>query len=535
MMATTCVSGAVDWRLLRFLCLLSFLQLISALVHGQKKAVIVGGGPAGLAAALVISNLKEFGEVTILETDLKSSFDPSRAYFYNINKRGQRFTEELNIDLSKRGVGVTAFARQTVPADPNAVFKGEAFSRDMTAEERQQMGTMYWIPRHDLVQLFMDRIVQQNQGPNKIHLCLGSSCKHVEPTEDGRVRVVSVSNNGTQIEISADLCVGADGLSSKVRQSLADGRFGGGWTNSRQPSRNFRMRQWTSPSTGLRIKGLRLQPNFTIPVGDGVNHVPLENKYNYALLSKTTGPTDSLTLTLLPQKNASDARPINICTMPNHDLWKMKDGASMKAYFERAFPRFDWDRVVAPEEWDLFSKTEGSRFPTCQYSPRLHVSSATSGVVLVGDALHAFPPDLGQGVNSALCDVMMLGDCLSDASNNHTTNMSVPKALKQYEKVNGPETRALISLARCGAPFQYNQPSRIMKFRKTMWTINLAIRLLLNKATMGISPKPAILMMMNPKMSFRKVMRRANTLTLIMITFLVSILWRLTPFVKFGF
>jgi 2-polyprenyl-6-methoxyphenol hydroxylase-like FAD-dependent oxidoreductase len=32
----------------------------------------------------------------------------------------------------------------------------------------------------------------------------------------------------------------------------------------------------------------------------------------------------------------------------------------------------------------------------------------TSAVILAGDAVHAFPPDLGQGVNSALEDVYAL-------------------------------------------------------------------------------------------------------------------------------
>ena len=38
-----------------------------------------------------------------------------------------------------------------------------------------------------------------------------------------------------------------------------------------------------------------------------------------------------------------------------------------------------------------------------------------AGVVLVGDAIHAFPPDIGQGVNSALSDVVMLGEALDGA------------------------------------------------------------------------------------------------------------------------
>mmetsp|Transcript_14110 Transcript_14110/g.21546 ORF Transcript_14110/g.21546 Transcript_14110/m.21546 type:complete len:104 (+) Transcript_14110:1127-1438(+) len=91
-------------------------------------------------------------------------------------------------------------------------------------------------------------------------------------------------------------------------------------------------------------------------------------------------------------------------------------------------------------------------------------SSSGSGVVLVGDALHSFPPDLGQGVNTALCDVVALKECLEGAiTNNNNDNTSslafLPKALEDYEERNGPETRSLIQLARCGAPYQYDQSS----------------------------------------------------------------------------
>jgi len=141
------------------------------------------------------------------------------------------------------------------------------------------------------------------------------------------------------------------------------------------------------------------------------------------------------------------------------------------------------------------------------------MASAAVAGSLVGDALHAFPPDLGQGVNSALCDVLALGDCFKDDPDDTVT---IPMALKRYERKNGPETRALVALARCGAPYQYNQPSLLMRFGKTLWTVNVAFRLLLNKITGGVSPKPAVIQMMNPSLSFRQIMRRANTLTVLL-------------------
>jgi len=42
----------------------------------------------------------------------------------------------------------------------------------------------------------------------------------------------------------------------------------GCWT-AQNPSKQFGLRKYITPSTGLRTKGLRLKPNFTIPMGIG--------------------------------------------------------------------------------------------------------------------------------------------------------------------------------------------------------------------------------------------------------------------------
>ena len=55
--------------------------------------------------------------------------------------------------------------------------------------------------------------------------------------------------------------------------------------------------------------------------------------------------------------------------------------------------------LVAEEEWQRFAESEGSRFPLCQYTSGAAAHDGECGVALVGDALHAFPPDIGQGVH----------------------------------------------------------------------------------------------------------------------------------------
>lgn len=512
-----------------------------------KIAVVVGGGPGGLASALVLSKVRKpgnvhetfFERIIVLDEASKASYDTTRSYFFNINRRGQKFTDTFNIDLSKRGTPATEFATQYVPPDPKDVFDGTKPSVQlMTDKEKENLGTMYWIPRHDLIELITDEICAQSEEENNsnaiIELRRGIRCQFIEPTEDCLIKIV-IGDRSTEKSndfIVADMCVGADGISSKVRQSLEDGRFvPEKWLNAKNPSKKFGLKKYVSPSTGLRIKGLRINSKFSIPKGgteaDNASKVPIETRYSYVLQSTTRGPTDSLKLSIFPQNDpdSTSGRPINIITLPDHDLWdptkiRTDDGGrSVKAYFEKVHPRFDWDEVVAEDEWERFASAKGSKFPPCQYTPSMYVSSNLSpdnsdgvdseedcgaGVVLIGDALHSFPPDLGQGVNAAFCDALLLGKAFEDAAASNgpearstkAKTSFVSKALKSYQEKNGPEIRALVALARCGAPFQYRQASVIMKLRKTLWNTNIVLRILLNKITNGLSPKPAIILMM---------------------------------------
>ena len=601
-----------------------------------KTAVIVGGGPGGLAAALVLSNVLKpstgeakgihsnsniksnflFDKIVVLDEAPKEAYDPTRAYFFNINRRGQTFTNAVGIDLSKKGTGVSEFAKFTVPADPFVVFDGtKPFSRPMSPQEQENMGTLYWIPRHELVELITDEIEkkqQQCQGMQGegavIEFRRNARCEYIEPTKDGsKVKIVlqAANGNGNTIDgddgnvLEADLCVGADGANSSVRKSLEDGRFDPlQWSNAERASKRFRLKSYITPSTGLRIKGMRVAPDFAIPKGGTTDFdasdkdqafVEIGPGHNYMLESTTTGSRDKLNLSILAQKDpySMAARPINICTEPNHDIWnpsiikKDDGGKSVKEFFQKAHPRYDWDTIVADDEWAIFAATEGSRFPPCQYSPELYVASkasgaSTSGVVLIGDALHSFPPDTGQGVNAAFCDVMALKASFEEAAaaaavppppiatttpktnagaavaearsasasttpksesntstilpstipeivtpktkageavaekrkkrkSSTTTPAVAPKsfmeeALRHYQATNGPETKSLVALARCGAPFQYGQASPLNKLKATLWTANVALRLFLNKVTFGVSPKPAILMSLVSRM-----------------------------------
>ena len=99
----------------------------NAAPYGRKDAIVVGAGPSGLAAALMLASHPHNFEVTVLEEkDSTARFDRTKAYLYNINARGQCFTrsfeEIVHKRLVERGLPTKRFNLITVPANPDEPF-----------------------------------------------------------------------------------------------------------------------------------------------------------------------------------------------------------------------------------------------------------------------------------------------------------------------------------------------------------------------------------------------------------------------------
>ena len=110
-----------------------------------------------------------------------------------------------------------------------------------------------------------------------------------------------------------------------------------------------------------------------------------------------------------------------------------------------------------------------------------------------------------------------LDDCLKRET-------SLGSALDAYQARRAPEAKALVRLARVGAPYQYQQASRMLTFRRYLWTLNILLRIVLNKLTRGLTPQPAVMQMMDAQLSFGTIMRRADRLTAALWTVTVATL-----------
>ncbi|CAK0856592.1 unnamed protein product, partial [Prorocentrum cordatum] len=107
----------------------------------EKAAVVVGAGPAGLAAALLLEG--RGWSVTVVERSADpTEFDPGRGFMYLIDGRGQRCLEGLEPGLLERlrAASVEAAAADIGIVSPEGL-------REMANPMKNALRTSYWLPR----------------------------------------------------------------------------------------------------------------------------------------------------------------------------------------------------------------------------------------------------------------------------------------------------------------------------------------------------------------------------------------------------
>lgn len=388
----------------------------SAVVR-SKDCIIVGGGPIGLAAALTLSNPPHGYNVKVLEkTENAYQYDSTMAYHYNLNPRGLAWCDtipKVSVKLEERGLFSIGggFANVLVPGNP---LKPIPAPRKMFRLMQGLRRRSCFVQRHTLLILLhescreqeRDRSKTKNESVGSIEVLNSKSFESIDCDECG-VLIVKCGDGSTY---SASLVVAADGIDSSVRSCLTD-KTKSGWLQSKKGK--LALRKYKSPSTGLRVKTLKFPPGMNVPnTSDSSMVMEATTFYNFRSLNN--GCRNKLSLSCFPMKSSNMIRPAISVTRPDNEVWLYRNGSAIKQFYEKSFPRINFDNIMNDKEWDEFAKSNGITFPLCQYSPGSAVSSPErdTGVVLLGDACHAFPPDAGQGVNAGFQDVIALDRAL---------------------------------------------------------------------------------------------------------------------------
>jgi len=553
------------------------LSLVASAVDGS--ILIVGGGPSGLGAALELDTImnaelhEKWGgaKITLVEKAQPiSAYDPTRGFMYLISELGLKFTDRhgLSDTVAQEGVDGSTLNGNRIGVDGACSKFSFSFGK---------MRKPYWLPRDGFVSI-LENAVRKRTAVDVREGWEVTALRRVSEGENMVVEATLQGPGGAQETMRPFLVVGADGLRSVVREALEAWSEEDGGSNADR----FKMEEKPSPAGGLRYKVLKLNKEFALPEappakeGQGVvgavtqfyeqlrrqgysndrgednkteAHTDaetgsptgmIEAEQSYSFLSRYLGSLKDKNretrLGLLPLKATYGYRTANIITWPDHDIWTnatLSTLPGMKHFLRDSYPQVPWDTAVTEEELERFAQSKGGRFPLPQTTKGGAVwSSETNdvGVVLVGDSLHVFPPDLGQGVNSALKDVGMLGDSLRNATKGTSASSSgysfdganapngrqqLAKALGSYEVEATGEAKALVRLMQLGSPYQYSQPGLLAQVAKRLMAANLLIRLLFSKIPLlGNSIfYPQVAMMSQTlagTISYREMLKRAH-------------------------
>ncbi|CAN0421810.1 unnamed protein product [Discosporangium mesarthrocarpum] len=192
--------------------------------EGAKDgAVVVGGGPTGMATALMLAKRGWTG-ITVLERNPSASyFDPNVAFVYQIDARGQLFTNDhdLTEKLASCAVDSRDFALTKVP--PTGAR--ETLKLPIIDKERK---TAYWLPRSVFQSILYEEV--ESKYPGQVKVLFSTSFEGMQRLPGGGFELTAQAagagagegGGGEVMTFRPRLVVGADGLNSRVSEMGLD-------------------------------------------------------------------------------------------------------------------------------------------------------------------------------------------------------------------------------------------------------------------------------------------------------------------------
>lgn len=375
-----------------------------------------------------------------------------KAYVIALGKRGQEGLESatgITPEQVENGIISTNFVRQTVKRPVMVQRPVPSLSA----------------PRKVLAAFILD---QASKAGVTIHY----QHKLVEIDFDKRQVTLQQQQQQSSKEVkeSYDLLIGADGANSQVRTLLNDG---------------------VDDFNVLRTLGDTMEYQVAIlPASPLADQYPKDTvyswnnkEYNAICLSFPLATGEQIFVPVFPQGK--------------FDEFKAAGQAGFDAPLKALLSRVNDDTRQALAE--QFVTGQAANGGNCVWTDSL--GSVRAGVALVGDSGHAMWPSLGQGANCALESVAVFCQACRDivgskkaSASAHTTPKLVASAIVQeFNAKRHADATAAVDLTFGGIGAR---TSRGRQNAPLSYKLQVMGMMLLNKITLGIVPKPALLRLM---------------------------------------
>ncbi|NEN91100.1 MAG: FAD-dependent monooxygenase [Okeania sp. SIO3H1] len=330
----------------------------------MQKIIIIGAGPVGLLLAHYLLSRRNY-QVEIYERRLDPRLaeqSNQRTFPIALQSRGLNAIDRilgLKVALAKKGVwsqGVFIHSKQGKPRRIN-----------------RKMPSLL-IDRNQLNLVLLEHLLEKHSR-DLVKVKFDCSCVGINLESQ---EAILQSNNGERFTTKYDRLVGADGVGSQVREVLT-------------ARADIQCQQNFIPDVYKSLHVPRIAPDKTVELAGNCLHTSTLDKGVRLVMAPQ--PDDWLHGTLI---FSPDNNPLENCTTDEAVL----------AYFQENIPFLK--PLMRLEDAAVLRQRPVSKILTVKCD-RMHVGDR---ILLVGDAVHAVSPSIGQGCNASLQDVQVFAQCL---------------------------------------------------------------------------------------------------------------------------
>lgn len=382
--------------------------------HAKRpaSAVIVGGGPTGLATAIALAR-RGWTNVEVWErlqkpapsADTSVWGDAKRSYNVGLSGRGQSVLKDL--DLFDEVIDKCAVVKGRMDWGPD----GEPKERLANKTYDTQV-----IQRDRLVSVLVEAI--EKKYSDKVSIMYNVAAVDCEFTEEG-VKLERGPCDDT-CDLAAAVSVGT--TTTPVVFGAEGNTMRSAVVREMDENKSCRTKIVKFPNKNARVYK-------TIPL-----YLPSHMRKDLNYSARKGG----VALECLPTKEGVLVGIMLVKPDDEETCTKLSSKDSLKQFFQQEFPMFvDY---IRDEDIEDMAKSKFFGLPSFGYVEK----SLNMGgqAVLLGDSIHTVKPYFGLGVNSAWEDVRILIDSLDKADGD--TNVAFP----EYTKKRVADAKALVTLSR---------------------------------------------------------------------------------------